>query len=766
MLLLTLDGTWELAYGPQKDEVASPTKWREGRECIPARVPGNVELDLIAAGKLPADLAKGNQIYELLSLEEYEWWYHRTFVVPPHTGERVELVLEGLDCLGTVWLNGHLLGRPDNMFLSHRFDVTDYLMEEENELTVRIESSVLAGKEREMMPDEWSFSYNSESLAIRKAPHMFGWDIMPRVVSAGLWRSVRLETVPDTRITETYWRTLSIDVEKRTARVSVDWRLETNLDPLNALCARVRLARNGTTSTETDVEITAYSGAVTLELNDVEFWWSRGMGVPALYVASVELVDANHNVIAEKNERLGIRTIELIRTDITSEESPGEFVFVINGKKVFIKGTNWVPLDAFHSQDSQHLHRTFDMVLDLNCNMLRCWGGNVYEDRAFYELCDEHGVMVWQDFALACALYPQTDDFADSIRREAEQVVRKFRNHASLALWAGDNECDLVYGWAGREQIDPNTNRLTREVLPRVLERLDPHRAYLPSSPYVSPSLFALPSDQRHTHMPEDHLWGPRDDFKGPFYTSSKVHFVSEIGYHGCPDVETLRKMFDKDHLWPWQDNDQWLTHAVRPILESTDYNYRIKLMADQIAVLFNIIPENIEDFVLASQISQAEAMKFFIEKFRMGKWRQTGLLWWNLRDGWPILSDAVVDYYYRKKLAYDFMKRIQTNVCAMCREAEAGQHALVIANDTLCPADGSVIVRDVDTQNTLLQSEYRVFANDNTIVGNIPTPSAPSMWLIEYIHSGQTHYNHYLAGSRPFSFNVYKSWLTRIIDV
>jgi len=433
-------------------------------------------------------------------------------------------------------------------------------------------------------------------------------------------------------------------------------------------------------------------------------------------------------------------------------------VFVVNGEKVFVKGSNWVPLDSLHSRDRQLLPEAFALAVDLNCNMLRCWGGNVYEDHDFFELCDRNGLMVWQDFALACAIYPQTDDFAAEIREEATAVVRKLRNHPSLALWAGNNEIDDAYtGWFG-VKLDPNTDRLSRQVLPEVVRACDPMRDYLPSSPYHSPELVKAGGD---SHLkPEDHLWGPRDDYKGNFYTSSPAHFVSETGYHGCPDRRSLEQMMEPGSVWPWQNNEQWLTHAVRPHPSMTGYNYRIPLMAKQTAVLFATVPENLDDFILASQVSQAEADKFFIELSRMAKWHRTGILWWNVRDCWPIISDAVVDYYGRKKLAYRYIRRVQANVCAMCGEPEAGRHPLVIVNDTLTEVKGRVAVRDADSRQTVFESDFRVGRNGREKVGSLPQAAQPAMWLIEWTVGDQTFQNHYLAGPRPFKLDDYKRWL------
>ena len=212
--------------------------------------------------------------------------------------------------------------------------------------------------------------------------------------------------------------------------------------------------------------------------------------------------------------------------------------------------------------------------------------------------------------------------------------------------------------------------------------------------------------------------------------------------------------------VWPWQNNEQWLTHAVRPLPGETGYNYRIPLMAKQTAVLFGAVPENLDDFILASQISQAEADKFFIELSRMRKWQRTGILWWNLRDCWPVISDAIVDYYDRKKLAYQYIKRVQTDVCAMCGEPEAGRQPLVIVNDTLAEASGHVVIRDADSRQTIFESNYHVDRNGRAEVGFIPQASKPAMWLIEWTVGNQKFHNHYLAGPRPFNLDDYKRWL------
>lgn len=761
MTSISLDGAWQLSYGPQTaggpqtpddlEAAAWPT--------VEARVPGNVELDLMRAGVLP-ELSYGDNIYLLRPYEGYQWWYRRTFEAPETAaGERVELVFEGLDCVAAVFVNGELVGEPRNMLIAHRFDVTDLLRAGGNEVAVRIDSAVLAGREHEPAAVEGAMAVNWESLSIRKASQMYGWDIMPRVVSAGLWRGVRLDVVPATRWRDVYCATASVEVAGGRADLIVDWHFITDQFDIDEWRVEVALRHEGEVAYEAAHAVFGVHDRQRFTVNGAKLWWPRGYGEQPLYELELRLVDGDGEVLAVHSQRIGLRTLRLVRTDVTSEEEPGEFVFVVNGEKVFVKGTNWVPLDALHSRDMEHLAGAMEMIADLNCNMIRCWGGNVYEDHAFFDLCDEHGVMVWQDFSLACALYPQDDGFAEEIRVEGEAIVRKLRHHPSLAIWAGNNENDGFYygGWLGA-RTDPNTDRLSREVLREVVRRFDPFRDYLPSSPYMSPA--AVASGDPYKVMPEDHLWGPRDDFKGSYYTSSVCHFVSEIGYHGCPNRESLERMMEPEHLWPWEDNEQWLTHAVRPHRNITMYNYRIPLMGKQIEVLFHKIPDNLDDYVLASQISQAEAKKFFIERFRSGKWRRTGILWWNLRDGWPIISDAIVDYYGGRKLAYEYIKRVQADVCTMCGEAEDGRHAVVVVNDTLGAVSGELAVRDVDSEEVLFEGAFAVEANGKTEVGHVPESTRPAMWLLEWSANGETCQSHYLAGPRPFSLPDFKRWL------
>ncbi len=762
---ISLNGAWDLTFGelPEGEPQATtqpPPEW----PTISAAVPGNVELDLVAAGCLEAP-EKGNRIYELRKLENHQWWYRRDFPTPDvRPGERVELVFDGLDCLGTVWVNGTLIGRPENMLIPHRYDVSAVLRRDgSNQLVVRIDPAVPAGSRVAHTAREFPNEGSWESLAIRKAPHMYGWDIMPRAVSAGLWRDVRLEVVAPRRWSNVYWYTREVDRKNNRATIGLDWEFVTNSNQVDGFRVQIVLRRNGRVVVSREATVLTSCGRERLIVENPDLWWPRGYGEPALYEATVSLHDGAGRLCDEHKTSIGIRTVQLRRTDITTPSAPGDFCFLVNGEPVFIKGTNWTPLDALHSRDRDHLERVFPLLPELNCNMIRSWGGGVYESDRFFDLCDQSGILVWQDFALACGVYPQTDTFLKTIAIEAESVIRRLRNHASLALWSGNNECDDSHFQSGVENPDPNKDRISREVLPRAIDSFDPHRPYLPSSPYYSPAVVAAGSDLKV--MPEVHLWGPRGYFKAPFYVDVQAHFVSEIGYHGCPSRASLERMFDPEYVQPWlrghEWNDQWLTKAVRRLPRSPYTAGRNDLMLKQIQAFFGAVPEGLDSFILASQITQAEAMKFFVEFWRQQKGRKRGILWWNLRDGWPILSDAVVDYYLNKKLAFHYLRQVQRDVQAICCEAENGQHAVVVVNDTLKPVQGSLRVGRIGQTTALLNAEFNVGPNGVARVGSIAQPRATEMWVLAWqIPAGPAFRSHYLATSNPVQFDVYRGWM------
>ncbi len=766
------EASWTLHYGVQDEKAPqSPRELkRSAFSKIAAIVPGNVEIDLQEAGIID-DPMLGDNVYNLRQYETYQWWYERSFDKPDvPSGHRIELCLEGIDCIADVWLNDVKIARVENMFVEHHFDITD-LLKEQNQLYICIHSTVLEA--RKYVRNNFGVRYDglAEAVSIRKAPHMFGWDIMPRLVSAGLWRDVKLEIIPPTHWESVYWVTKEVDVDKGRASVYVDWEFATDRLNIDDLSIEIRLEREGRVAFEKSVKIyTTVSRERIDGLQNIDLWWPRGMGNPALYNASLTLRDANGDVLCENRQQIGIRTAELVRSEVNTPDLPGEFVFVVNGEKVFIKGTNWVALDALHSRDIQHVEAAVDMLADLNCNMVRLWGGNVYESDAFYELCDRRGIMVWQDFTMGCTTYPQDAVFSEKVRKEARKAILRLRTHPSIVLWAGNNENDVSLNWSGdQSHLDPNTDVISRQVLPQAVREYDPKTAYLPSSPFISSEVFSLSNRINPEASPEMHLWGPRGYFKAPFYTANRAKFVSEIGYHGCPSRESLEKMMEPEFVYPWKDgfqwNRQWQAKAVMSHPHAETSRERNNLMIKQVDVLFGELPTDLDTFITASQAVQAEAMKYFVEFWRMNKFDRNGILWWNLRDGWPVISDAIVDYYGNKKLAYEYIRKVQKDVCVMIgdeglvEDAPGAGHPIVVVNDTREDVEGRLTVRDADTKRVVYSSVYKVGKNGKLVAGYLPDPGKNTLWLIEWESRGELLNNHYLAFELPLSLEQYMQW-------
>ena len=757
MHIIDLNGKWSLSYTREPLQLTSAANLKAAKlDAFPANVPGNFELDLQSAGVIP-DPFFGTNMKKVNELEDCHVYYHRKFEFSSASAKGFEpfLVFEGLDTFAEVYLNGELTASCDNMLIEHKISVEGKLRDGENELFIHIRPAALEALKYDYPAYLTTHIVGYEALFVRKAPHMYGWDIMPRAVSAGIWRPVSIKLLPKVRIDSAYLFTQSVSEDRSEATL----RLYFSTTAAPVPFGRYELQVDGVCG---DSKFSAKSlvhcpkgGHINwIRVPNPKLWWPRGYGDASLYEVTVSLL-CDGKIVDTMRLKHGIRSVVLKRTSTTTDKGDGEFVFLVNHERIFAKGSNWVPLDAFHSRDLQRLDKAIELLLDLDCNFLRCWGGNVYESNRFYELCDENGICIWQDFTMGCGIYPQNDEFKGRLEKEVRSTIRRLRQHPSIILWAGDNECDSAFGWY--KLGDPNRNSITRELLPKLTWEEDPTRPFLPSSPFVDGEVWKA----GERYIPEQHLWGPRDSFKSDFYRNSTAHFASEIGYHGCPSPKSIAKFISKDKLWPWQGNDEWQLHASCPTPDffGSDSDCRNALMAKQTKELFGTVPVDLETFAFASQCVQAEAKKFFIELFRGAMWRRTGIIWWNLIDGWPQFSDAVVDYYYEKKLAYDYIKRSQRRICLMFREPENWGQTLVAANSTLEASDLKFSVRDVESGALLLSGERRLNANSGAELGRIPYSMGDKrLYLIEWEDCFGKGVNHYLAGLPPFDLPWYKS--------
>ena len=723
---------------------------------IPAQVPGNVIGDLHRAGLIGDPYWDCNSV-ALRPWEFVDFTYHVDFqVVKLNSRERLQLHFGGIDTIAEIRLNGTVVGQAQDMFIAHDFDVTDAIRDGANRLEVAIQSSVNYARQFQRPPFATHQRYNYESLYIRRARHTYGWDIAPRIVGAGLWRGVSLETLKPERWGKTYLYTYNI--ENGCVHLLLDWSFVTDAPTLDGFQIRLALECGASTLEKT---FPAYfvTGTQRIPFPDAKLWWPLGAGEQNLYEVTLDLIHDGKTVDA-KHFRTGLREITLDRTETLAEDGSGQFRFVVNGVPIFVKGSNWVPSEALHGEHPERVPQALALFRDLGCNMVRCWGGNIFEGDDFFDLCDEYGLMVWQDFMGACEIPPQDEWYLKLIATEAQAAIEALRQHPSLALWCGDNEGDesFFYSPAQRRRL-PSANIVSRQILPQAVALHDPARDYLPCSPYLADDLKRRNARYR---SPEQHLWGPRDNHKNPFYKDNLAIFASEIGYHGMPCEASIKEFLPKASWNGRVGNAGWNCHAAQPFGDMDgDFSYRTQLMINQVDGCFGEVPEDLHGFIEASQIVQAEAMKFFIESFRQRKWRRSGLIWWNVIDGWPQFSDAVVDYYYRRKLAYYYIRNAQQPVHLSFAEPANWRIGLIAANDTMAPAVGPYRVYDLDSGETFDEGSFRVDANAATTVKQIRISQGRArMLVVEWETDGRKCFNHYALGFPPVSLKQYHGWL------
>ncbi len=745
---------WKVALVPNERVVSDGFCAKSAQEIaqspytvIPATVPGCMELDMINAGLLDKDIYYGTNVLKLQELEGTHLWYYTHFQKESN-GLEAFLEFEGIDTAAEIFVDGALLGTTENMLIAHSFDISK-LENGEHELVVHIIPACVYVRAFELPAKARGFDYNHDSLLIRKAPYMFGWDIMPRIVSAGLWRDVNVVYKETDRIDDLFVYTGSLDLINNNAVIEVAGALHTNANCVEEFAVKIT-GECGDSRFEKQKKLYSFNFTTKIFVDSPKLWWPKNYGDPELYNVTITLLRNGKNVF-EKTVSLGIRTVELERTSIAGPN--GKFCFKVNGRKIFVLGTNWVPADALPCRNDEYTMRGLELAQNLGCNMLRIWGGGTYPSDMLYDYCDSHGILVWQDFGMACGFYPQNDRFKNLLYNEAVSLVKRLRNHASMALWSGDNECDMAITWKqvklnGKPIFSraPEKNLLTRQILDEVTTFYDGSRPYLPSSPYMDAEAIACLKPS------EDHLWGPRDYFKGDFYNKNSVcHFASETGYHGCPSPESLKQFMDEDSLTDFGNgekctNAQWLVHAASPETdENAPWVYRIPLMVRQVERLFGKDYGTIEEFALKSQISQAEAVKFFIEHFRIQKWYRTGIIWWNVIDGWPQISDAVVDWYGRKKIAYEYIKRSQQPIALMCDEPdENGKINLVAVNDGQEDTELEYTVTEALSGTVVLSGICTAKTDSATKVGELEE-KPDSIYIISYNGKNVNGINHFV---------------------
>jgi beta-mannosidase len=672
-----------------------------------ALVPGDVHRALMAAGRIP-DPFYGTNENDVGWMEEREFWYRTTFAAGgiPAPDERVLLVFHGLDTYAVVYLNGAPLGRSRNMFREIVFDVTGKLRwGQQNSLAVRFDPPLQKIEPKDDFRSTWG--RNPERVFMRKAQYGYGWDWGPRLPTVGIWRPVELRRHRAAALLGTQFNTLRLAPDHASALVMV--RVEVSRfaeaakgGSAGALKAEVRLSVPGQKKPVLQ-ESLALDGPEGLQdvtgyytIPSPRLWWTHDLGEQFLYDLHITL-RRGKDVLDTVEQKVGIRTLVLDQSPDPDEPGTRFFRFVLNGAPIFAKGANWIPTDSFVGAIPDELYtRLLELAADGNMNMLRVWGGGIYETEPFYDLCDRLGILVWQDFAFACAMYPENDAaFAAEVEAEARYQVRRLRNRASLALWCGNNENqwlhDRNYPERWPEKV-PGTLYYDH-ILPSAVEALDGVTPYWPSSPYGGNDYNSADDGDRHNWQ----VWhgGQPRSFGDPVlnertpegvsfrhYAEDMGRFISEFGMHAAPVFETLRRVIPEDQRYH---------HS--PVMDHHNKD-NPKNKGDHLMETVTGLPRDLEEYIDFSMIAQAEGLKFGVEHYRRRKPHCSGALIWQLNDCWPVLSWSLVDYYGFGKAGYFYTQRAFAPLLASFREEADGGVSLWITNDRLEPYRGRVNAR------------------------------------------------------------------------
>jgi beta-mannosidase len=681
---MELSGAWEFRR-------VGDAVWRN------AVVPGCVHTDLLENGLIPDPFYGANEA-GLQWIELSDWEYRKIFDLSGGLTERdrLDIVLEGLDTYADVSLNGVRVLEADNMFRTWRIDAKEMLHEGKNELRIVFRSPVqaVAGRWRSLSRE----LPGGPRILTRKAAYHYGWDWAPRFVTCGAWRPVRLEAWDEARIESVRF------VQERLDGARAVLAAEIGIEAVGELGATLRIESGGGGTGVVPVERTvAIEPGMNLfrlrfTIERPLLWWPNGLGAQNLYTFTIDL-SSGGRLIDQARERAGLRTIELV----TERDGGGEsFFFEVNGAPVFMKGANWVPMDSFLPRIGEERYKAIlQGASEAHMNMLRVWGGGVYEDDLFYDLCDELGILVWQDFMFACAMYPGDDEFMRNVEAEAVDVVKRLRNHPCIALWCGNNESSEGWhnwGWQRRFGYSPGDSariwsdyeRLFHRLLPRVVSEHDGTRPYHPSSPRYGRA------DPRSLSEGDSHYWGVWHDAE-PFgvFDERVGRFMSEYGFQAFPDMRTIEAFAppSQHHL----GSEAMTAHQKHPRGNGLIRTYMER---------YYPVPDDFESFVYVSQLLQADGVRWAIEAHRRTMPRCMGTLYWQLNDCWPAASWSSIDYCGRSKALLHSVHDAFSPYLVSIAEGPGDTLGVYVVSDRPEPESLELELRAMDFSGSVLHEE------------------------------------------------------------
>lgn len=634
MFIIDLAGEWKV-------------KQAGGKKSIAAEVPGCVHMDLLRAGRIEDPYYRDNES-RLQWIGETDWVYTRKFTIDPEilNCERVILRCEGLDTLATVRINGKKIAKTDNMFRTWEFDIKKVLKKGPNTIEVKFDStlSYLRNRQKKHPIPTWLVPAVQDHHCqwIRKEPCNYGWDWGPKLITCGIWRDIYIVGFDSARLDGVY-------IGQRHTKNRVVLNIKVKAEKVKAckLNAQITVYYKNKKVTECETPLKGKTGKAKIVINKPKLWWPNGMGEQNLYDVNIDLVDKDGGLLDSDTKRIGLRTLKL---ETKNDKWGQSFKFVINGKAFFAKGANWIPADTFTSRlNYERYEYLLESAAEANMNMIRVWGGGIYENDMFYDLCDELGICIWQDFMFACSTYPTFDDeFMENVKAEFEDNIKRLRHHTSIALWCGNNELEMGLvsdSWDARSMSWDDYGKLFDKLLPSVVKWLDPGRDYWPCSPH-SPR-----GDRANFNNPDSgdaHTWEVWHR-KAPFewYRTTNHRFYSEFGFQSFPEPRTVRSFTESSDR---NITSQVMEHHQRSGIGNTTI---MRYMLDWFR-----LPKNFEMTLWLSQILQGVGMKYAIEHFRHNIPRTMGTLYWQLNDCWPVASWSSIDYFGRWKALNYFAQR------------------------------------------------------------------------------------------------------------
>lgn len=694
MEILDLNGEWSFKEYPLN---ARRMRDLDADNWLRAKVPSSIYTNLIDAGLIDRTEINTNP-EKFIGISDKPWIYKKTFDASEQMlqCDRADLVFDGLDTITQIWINDKLIGKTENMFIEHRFDVTGLLKSSDNILMVKFNPAVEHAKRLMDRYGKLSESYLGFPCRtyIRKAQYQFGWDFCPALPGCGIWRNVRLEAITRARIEDLHVTT--VDCNDQFADVKIALKIDTvKKTPLK--CA-LTISGHGTNITQQlDLHQHRWQSTV-IRIDNPALWWPRGYGEQNLYRLKAQLT-VDEKTIDQTQKDFGLRTISMDRTKDKHGES---FRFEINSRPLYAKGANWTPGTLFPGSVTRADYEDIlTRAAEANINMLRVWGGGYYEDDEFYALCDRLGIMVWQDFMFASAYYPDRKWFLDIVTEEAVSVIKRLRNHPSLVLWCGNSEIDFQHssGSFGKGKKFYGKT-IFGKLLGQLLIELDPDRDYIRSTP-LGPDKTPNEPDTGTFHQWD--VWSKGAPTRDYITSEKKIpRFVTEFGLQSMPDVNTIRTFCPDDKL-------RIASEAIEKHNYQLDGNPRL---SRYLAEIFPG-PQNLDQLSYLSQLTQARAVKKYVEHLRAHNHINHGVLFWQLRDCCPAITFSAIDHKNSPKALYYYAKRFFAPVLVtlICEPQKPDSpilpafnaSAAAVINDSLNPLTAKLSCRLIDMHCQLI---------------------------------------------------------------